>query len=384
MPSRIPQVPADRPAARHAAGPENGRPGGNPAGPRETAHGGTPREAAHPGTLSAAAVAHPNIALAKYWGKRDSRLNLPATGSVSITLEGLHTRTEVIFDPNLATDELQLDGAPAQQRSGQLERVSRFLDIVRDLADTRLRARVATSNDFPTGAGLASSASGFAALAVAATSALGLALHPAELSALARRGSGSAARSIFGGYVEMLPGEQPDGSDAVARQLLTGTEWPLRVAIAVTTSAAKAVPSGVGMEASRRSSPFYSAWQTTAGIDATAARDAVTAKDFRRLGEIAERSCLAMHAVMLSTRPGLIYLSGPTVECLHRVRDLREREGRGVFFTVDAGPQVKAVCLPEDAPAVAAALREVPGVRRVLVTGLGDGATVSAGSQAAT
>ncbi|MEO7131741.1 MAG: diphosphomevalonate decarboxylase [Dermatophilaceae bacterium] len=323
--------------------------------------------------MQATAEAHPNIALVKYWGKRDAALNLPACGSLSITLDTLVTRTRVRFDDELAADRLARDG---QSSPRELTRVSDCLDLLRARAGTDVRASVETSNSFPTGAGLASSASGFAALVVAASAALGLVLESRELSVLARRGSGSAARSIFAGFVEMAAGERADGEDAYAAELLAPQEWPLAVVVAVTSNEAKDISSGVGMERSRTTSPFYPAWVETTPADLDLARRAVATRDFAALAEVSEHSCLKMHATMLSSSPGLLYWSGATVDCLHRIRHLRERDGVAAFFTVDAGPQVKAVCLPEDAARVADALREVPGVQSVLTAGLGQGARV--------
>lgn len=321
----------------------------------------------------ATALAHPNIALVKYWGKRDDALNLPASGSLSITLDGLHTRTSVRFDPALGEDDIVLNGRRDEVES---HKIGAFLDLLRARAGAFTRARIVSENDFPTGAGLASSASGFAALTVATNRALGLDLGARELSALARRGSGSAARSIFGGFVEMAAGTRADGEDAFATPLLDAEAWPLSGVIAITTRAAKSTSSRVGMDLSRRTSPFYRDWIATGAGDLDAARSAVRTRDFDKLAEISEASCLAMHAVMLSTRPGLIYWNGATVECMQRVRELRERDGVGVFFTIDAGPQVKAVCLPDVAPQVADALRGVAGVQAILVSGLGQGARV--------
>jgi diphosphomevalonate decarboxylase len=323
---------------------------------------------------AATAVAQPNIALVKYWGKRDTALNLPAGGSISITLGELHTRTAVSFDATLTADEVFMNGAPAPASTA--DKVGAVIDLVRREADVTLRARVTSDNDFPTGAGLASSASGFAALVVAADAALGTALPRAKLSEFARRGSGSAARSVFGGFVELARGERPDGVDAVAAPVLDAAEWPLTVVIAVTSNAAKGVSSGAGMELSRRTSPFYGSW--IAGNDAALdrARSAIAGRDFAALAEVSEASCTEMHAVMLATRPALIYWNGATVECLHEVRRLREVAGTATFFTVDAGPQVKAVCLPDDAARVAAALAQVPGVLEVRTSGLGAGARV--------
>lgn len=319
----------------------------------------------------ATALAQPNIALVKYWGKRDDALNLPAAGSLSITLDALHTHTRVAFDPALAADDIVLND---RRDDAQTRKISDFLDLFRHRAGITTYARVESNNDFPTGAGLASSASGFAALAVAADHALDLGLDVTELSRLARRGSGSAARSIFGGFVEMAAGTRADGEDAFATPLLDAQAWPLTVVIAITTHAAKSISSRTGMDLSRRTSPFYRDWIGTVDGDLATARAALLARDFDKLAQVGEASCLAMHAVMLSTQPGLIYWNGATVECMQRVRTLRELEGHGVFFTIDAGPQVKAVCLPDAAPHVAEALRNIPGVESVLTSGLGDGA----------
>lgn len=319
----------------------------------------------------ALAQAHPNIALIKYWGKRDSALNVPATGSLSVTLDSLWTKTLVRFDSSLSQDELRFNGA---EEPRMLARATACLDLMRARADVAVPASIQTSNNFPTSAGLASSASGFAALVVAASSALGLRLEARELSVLARRCSGSAARSIFGGFVELVPGQRDDGDDSYAIPLLDAADWPLSVVVAVTSRRAKPTGSTEGMEQSRRTSPFYPAWVDTTAADHAAARRAVLGRDFEALAVLTEHSCLKMHAVMLSTRPGLLYWTGATVDCLHRIRSLRERAGLRVFFTVDAGPQVKAVCQPRDADQVAAALREIPGVDTVLTSALGAGA----------
>ncbi|MGH8282375.1 MAG: diphosphomevalonate decarboxylase [Gammaproteobacteria bacterium] len=323
--------------------------------------------------MQALAQAQPNIALIKYWGKRNAALNLPANGSLSVTLDSLWTRTRVRFDAALLQDELCLNGA---ENTAELARVSACLDLLRKRAGVDLHAGIETENNFPTGAGLASSASGFAALVLAASRALELKLDPRELSALARRGSGSAARSIFGGFVEMAVGERDDGEDAYATPLLAAAEWPLGVVVAVTSSCAKIVGSSAGMELSQRTSPFYGDWVAATAKDLATARRAVLTRDFGMLAAVSEHNCLKMHAVMLTTQPGLIYWNAATVECLHRIRKLREHEGLGTFFTVDAGPQVKAVCLPDDAQGVAAALRELPGVEKVLLSALGEGARV--------
>lgn len=314
--------------------------------------------------------AQPNIALVKYWGKRDVDLNLPDVGSISITLDALNSETSVAFDPALDVDVVTLDGRSDQRET---ERVSVFLDRVRALAGTGLRARVDSRNNFATAAGLASSASGFAALTRAAADALGLEATTAELSALARTGSGSAARSMFGGFVEMARGRRDDGVDAAAEQLAGPDHWPLAVAIAITTLKRKAVGSTEGMQRTARTSPFYSAWVDHQERDLALAREAIAARDFEALADVSEASALAMHGLAMSARPGLLYFNAATIECLHRVRALRA-SGTPVFFTVDAGPQVKAIALPQAADAVAEALADVPGVVDVVRSGLGAGA----------
>lgn len=323
------------------------------------------------GDLTARARAHSNIALAKYWGKRDAARNIPAVGSISVTLDALHTDTTVTFDPALGEDELWLD-----DRQQSVARVSAVLDLVRDLAGVELRARVISANNFPTGAGLASSASGFAALVVAAVAAVGLQITSRELSVLARRGSASAARSIFGGYVELHSGTSAGGDDSFAEPLLTAQDWPLSVVIAITDQHAKGVSSSAGMQATSASSPFYPAWVASSGEGLDRMRAAILAHDLEAVGELAEHSCLCLHSLMLTTRPALIYWNAATVAAIHTVRELRAG-GLPVYFTIDAGPQVKALCRPEDAPAVAAALGGVSGVLETRTSSLGPAAGVT-------
>jgi len=319
--------------------------------------------------MRASARARANIALVKYWGKRDDDLNIPAVGSISVTLDGLWSETSVEFDPACSADSLSLDG---REDSAQLARVSRCLDLLRERAGCGYHARVLSRNNFPTGAGLASSASGFAALVGAAARALDLELSPTELSVLARRGSGSAARSIFGGFVEMHAGHAADGSDSFAEPLLDAADWPLGVVIAVTARTPKATGSTEGMRSSAASSPYYDAWVSSSGADLDAARAAVRARDFTVLCDVTEHSCLKFHALAMSSRPPLIYWNAATVACIDAVRRLKSA-GVPVCYTIDAGPQLKALCEPAAMPTVAAALAALPGVVEVLETGLGAG-----------
>jgi diphosphomevalonate decarboxylase len=316
------------------------------------------------------ARANANIALIKYWGKSDTRLNTPAVGSVSITLEALWTETEVTFDSSLAADSLLLNGIAD---AAGLERVSRCLDVLRLEAGASARASVVSRNSFPTGAGLASSASGFAALVCAAADALGLDPPPEDLSRFARRGSGSAARSLFGGFVAMHAGRAPDGRDSFAEPLLSAEDWPLTVVIALTARKPKEVGSSSGMQRSAASSPYYSSWIDRSEADVAGAKEAISSRDFARLGTLAEHSCLKMHALAMTSRPPLVYWNAATLVCIEAIRDL-QRHGVPVFFTIDAGPQLKAVCLPEATSRVTEVLSDLPGVLEIIVSGLGPGA----------
>jgi diphosphomevalonate decarboxylase len=316
------------------------------------------------------ARANVNVALIKYWGKRDATLNLPATGSISLTLDGLWVEASCQFGSE--SDDCTIDGRPPSD--DDRAKILGFVDLVRAEAGIEARARIRTTSGVPAGIGLASSAAAFAALAAATSRAAGLRLEPPALSALARRGSGSAARSIFGGFVEWHRGERPDGRDSIAAPLRAAGDWDVRVVVAVTSEARKAVSSRAGMQRAA-ASPFYPAWVETAARDLDEARRAIAARDLDALGLVAEHSALKMHAVGFAARPPLVYWRGATIECLHRVWALRA-EGTPGYVTIDAGPQVKVLCDAAAAPRLSAALRDVPGVERVLVCAPGGGVEV--------
>jgi len=309
-----------------------------------------------------------NIALVKYWGKRPGPLNLPAAGSLSLTLAALVTTTQVAFDPALAADELVLDGRPG--RPGELARTTELLDLVRAEARLAARARVVSRNEFPTASGLASSASGFAALALAAADAAGLALSPRALSILARRGSGSAARSVFGGFVRMHAGlHAGHGDDAFAEPLGSPLTDRVRMVIAIVGGGApKAHGSRSAMTHTAETSPLYRAWIELVPRDLAAAEAALAAGDLEQLGAIAEANALAMHASAIAARPAVIYWQPATLTALAEVRALRAA-GRAAWATIDAGPHVKVLTTEADAPAVA-------GVGDVLISAAGGPAAV--------
>lgn len=324
--------------------------------------------------MIATAEACANIALVKYWGKRDAALNLPSAGSLSVTLSALRTRTSVHFDSALPADRLVVDG---QERSGAaIDRAERVLDLVRAEAGITAKATVESRSTFPYGAGLASSASGMAALAVAAAAAAGLPLSLDALAVLARRGSGSATRSLHGGFVEWRAGERADGADSHGVPLAGADHWDLRVLVALVDAGEKAVSSTEGMGHTARTSPYQAAWLGTVAGDLAEARTAIAARDLERLGVVAERSALRMHAAMIGADPALLYWHGATVDTIHAVRGLRSRLGLAAWLTIDAGPHVKVLTTPEDAPAVATALTALPGVRDVVESAVGGPAHV--------
>jgi diphosphomevalonate decarboxylase len=311
------------------------------------------------------ARAHANIALAKYWGKADVVENLPAVPSLSLTLAALSTRTQIELDPALAADVLELDGANATGRP--LERVVTLLDRVRP--EGAPRARVISTNDFPTAAGLASSASGFAALAVAANAAYDAGMSADALSALARRSSASAARSLFGGFVAL-----PAGASS-AERVLGGADFPVSMLIAVTRSGPKEVDSTAGMKHTLATSPYYPAWVAHAPTLYAEVRRAVIERDLELLGSAAEQSALMMHASMFAARPALVYFTAATMAAMETVRALRKR-GTLAFYTMDAGPHVKVLTAPADRALVERALAETPGVLSVLASGAGPDAAL--------
>lgn len=323
--------------------------------------------------LQATARAHANIAFVKYWGKRDLELNLPSAGSLSLTLEGLTTTTTVTFG-GTASDSLVIDGSVTP---GALGKALRVMAPIRERAGIDAPVLIESENNFPTGAGLASSASGLAALTKAAVRAAGLesSLTDAELSALARLGSGSACRSIFGGYVQWQAGAAADGSDSHAMTVFPPKHWDLRALVTVVQDRPKEVGSTAGMIHTEGTSPYHEAFVAQAEHDLEAARDAIANRDLTALGRVAERSCLRMHAAMLAGDPPLIYLTSESWQVIEAMRRLRA-EGVPLFFTADAGPNVKIFCERPAMTDVEGALRRLACVKQVIQARPGAGAEV--------
>jgi diphosphomevalonate decarboxylase len=309
---------------------------------------------------SATALAHPNIAFIKYWGNRDDALRLPSNSSLSMNLDGLHTQTSVHFDPALKQDQLSLNGKAALPE--QVQRVSAFLDLVRDMAGIKDFAAVKSENNFPSGAGIASSSSAFAALSLAASSAAGLQLDEAALSRLARRGSGSASRSVPSGFVEWRAADRDEDSFSVS--IAAADHWALVDCIAVVSEAHKATGSTAG-HALAGSSPLQSARVAGAEQRLASVRTAILERDFASFAETMELDNHLMHAVMMTSQPPLLYWQPATLAVMQSVHAWRA-EGLACAYTIDAGPNVHVICPVENANEVSARLEVISGVIRVL------------------
>lgn len=295
--------------------------------------------------MISSAAAHPNLAFVKYWGQRDARLNLPANGSISVNLSGVVTTTTVMFDPNLAEDTIRINDRPPDRVTH--DRVVAHLDRVRALAGLAAPARVVSANDFPASIGLASSASAFAALSLAATRAAGLTLSERDLAILARKGSGSACRSVPEGFVEWLKGE--DDRSSYARSLAPVDHWDMRVVSVAFRDRLKLVTSLEGHRAAP-TSPFYRARLASVTDRLDRVRTAILGRDLEALGIMAEREAASLHAVAMTsqvvTKPwmsGIYYLEPGTLDLIRRVHRWRAG-GLPVYFTLDAGPTVHLLC----------------------------------------
>ena len=309
---------------------------------------------------TAAAFAHPNIAFIKYWGNRDAALRLPSNGSISMNLEGLFTRTRVTFS-SASADSLTLNGG--QVSGSGLQRISDFLDLVRAMAGMSEHAHVVSENNFPSGAGIASSASAFAALALAASHAAGLELSEAELSRLARRGSGSAARSVPEGFVEWQAGA--GDADSVAFSIAPPGHWALVDCVAVVSIGHKKTGSTAG-HALASTSPLQAARLADTPRRLDLCRRALQNCDFAALADVIELDSDMMHSVMMTSSPALHYWQPASLWVMQAVRGWRQA-GLPAAYTVDAGPNVHVICPSEHAAEVDKRLRLIPGVSTVLM-----------------
>ena len=292
-------------------------------------------------------------------------------GSISMNLDGLYTRTTVSFQPSLSFDELIINGHEVM--GSGLARISSILDLIREMANIRERAEVMTENNFPSGAGIASSASAFAALALAGSTAAGLKLNESELSRLARRGSGSAARSIPGGFVEWQAGTSDE--DSFAFSIAQHDHWNLVDCVAIVSASHKKTGSTEGHFIAA-TSPLQAARVADAPRRLDLCRRAILEQDFTTFASIVELDSDMMHAVMMTSTPQLHYWKPASLEVMSCVREWR-LEGLPVCYTVDAGPNVHVMCLETETQVVEKRLREIRGVQNVLVARVGGPAKIA-------
>lgn len=282
--------------------------------------------------------AHTNIAFIKYWGKENEELIIPKNNSLSLTLDAFYTDTQVTFDGSLSNDILFIDGEEQDEKA--LKKAQVILDLVRTEAGITDYAKIDSKNHVPTAAGLASSASGLAALAGAASLAAGLNLSEKELSRLARRGSGSASRSIYGGFAEWQKGTSDTDSVAVP---IDNADWDIGMIFIIVDDGRKDVSSTEGMRRVVETSPYYEGWVSSTKDDLDAMKAAIKEQDGAKVGAIAERSALKMHALNLSANPPFNYWSPDSIVAMRKVEEFRE-QGYPVYLTMDAGPNVKLIC----------------------------------------
>ncbi|MBE2251517.1 MAG: diphosphomevalonate decarboxylase [Myxococcus sp.] len=314
--------------------------------------------------MRSTASAHPNIALVKYWGKRDERLILPHQSSLSVTLGPLSVTTTVEFDDRPGDDEVRINGQVAA--GSERARVVELLGLVRKATKQKLgRARMVSVGDFPAAAGLASSAAAFAALAVAARTAAGLPRDTRAESILARRGSGSASRSVQGGFVRWNRGRRADGADSFGEQLFDAAHWPsLRLLVGMVSREEKEVKSRDGMRTTVETSPYYPAWAKDAEAEVARIVPFIRRRDLEAVGELAEKNAWRMHATAFAADPPLCYLKPETLAVIERCRELRKK-GVGAWFTLDAGPNPVLLTSKADEAKVVKVLQQ-HGAREVV------------------
>lgn len=322
----------------------------------------------------ATAIANSNIAIIKYWGNKNNELIIPTNNSISFTMdEKLQTKTTVMLDEEFYFDELWINDVKSSEI--ETKRVSKFLDIVRGKAGSKLKAKVISENSFPKGAGLASSASGFAALSGAATKALGLELSEKELSALARFGSGSASRSIFGGAVEWKKGEKENGEDCYAEQIISKEKLgELRNVIAIVERGEKKVGSRDGMRITTSTCKSFPQRLKEVEERLRIAKDAIVDFNFQKLAPIIMKDSDSMHKVMKESNPSLIYMDKSSQDIRNAIIQMNKEKGEYLgAYTFDAGPNAHVYCLNKDAKGIAKLLGEIKGVEEIIECSLGDG-----------
>lgn len=316
------------------------------------------------------AVAPSNIAFTKYWGRKNEKLRLPENGSVSMCLSNLLTTTTVKFSEEYKKDHVSIDGNEIDK---EVERAITHLDRIRKLAKINLKAKVISQNNFPSGTGLSSSASGFAALTLAASSAAGLNLSEKQLSILARQGAGSACRSIPGGIVEWLDGNSSETS--YAKQIFPPEFWKIADVVAVVSEGKKEVPTSIGM-LTVQTSPFTPIRLAHMRQKNRLVKKFIKEKKFNQLGELVEAEALELHTIMLTQRPALIYWTPGTLKIMKLVSHWR-KEGIEVYFTINTGQDIHLICEQKNVQKVKSKLKELDFVKDIIVNTPGEGTRLS-------
>ncbi|GAA6114754.1 diphosphomevalonate decarboxylase [Apilactobacillus apinorum] len=310
------------------------------------------------------ARAHTNIALVKYWGKENEELIIPANSSISLTLDEFYTDTSVIFDSTLQQDMITINSEIVND-----EKISKFLDIIRHKSGINLFAKVESINHVPNSAGLASSASAYAALATAGSKAAGLELSDKELSMLARRGSGSATRSIFGGFAAWNKGT--DDQTSYGYSIEDPVKMDINMIAIVLNNSPKKISSRLGMKISYETSPFYDSWIKQTNEDFETIQNAITNGDFSTLGQTAELNAMRMHSLTLSANPSYLYLNKDSLLVIEMVKELRDK-GIECYYTMDAGPNVKIICQKKNIKAIVDNLSNQFSQDQIKVSGPGE------------
>lgn len=306
------------------------------------------------------AIAPSNIAFIKYWGRKNEELRLPENGSISINLSNLLTTTTVEFDKNLTNDMVTIDGA---ENKTETSRVMKHLDRIRKIAGINTFAKVESKNNFPSGTGLSSSASGFAALTLAATAAAGISLSEKELSILARLGSGSACRSIPDGFVEWLDGNTNETSYAVS--LYPKDYWNISDVVVIASNEKKSISTTEGQKLSN-SSPFFEVRLKNISQKAINLKKYLKDKNFTEFGKLIEAEALELHSIMLTSTPSLLYLLPNTIRIMHEVKKMRS-EGLEAYFTLNTGQDVHIICRSQDADTISNRMSAIEGVRSTII-----------------
>ncbi|TMS99104.1 diphosphomevalonate decarboxylase [Apilactobacillus kunkeei] len=311
------------------------------------------------------ARAHTNIALVKYWGKENEHLIIPANSSLSLTLDEFYTDTSVRFDESLDSDVVTLNGNDVND-----EKITKFMDIIRKNAKINTFAHIQSINHVPTSAGLASSASAYAALAAAGSKAAGLNLNEKDLSRLARRGSGSATRSIFGGFAAWNKGNDDETSYGYSIQ--NPVKMDVNMIAIILDNQPKKISSRKGMKISIETSPYYESWIQQTTEDFQTIKDAIKQNDFTTLGKTAELNAMRMHSLTLSSDPSYLYINADSLEVINMVKELREN-GVECYYTMDAGPNVKIICQSDNINAITDKLSDKFTNDQIKVSGPGEG-----------